>query len=173
MDNLNIEFGEVFNIVPAIMPIALDGQANPGDYVSFRNYQRATVVVLTSIGTAGDDITITVNQATDVAGTGSKVAAVLKRGYLKQGATDLDAVGAYTLVEQTVASTYTSADNAENEFQFVFDILPEMLDLDGGFDCFNISIADVGTNAQIGCAFYIMRGARGGSGVGLPSAIVD
>lgn len=173
MDNLNLEFGEVFNIVPAIIPINLAAGANAGDYVSFKNYQRATVIVLTGAGTAGEDVTVTVNQATAVAGTGAKVATILDRVYRKQGATALSAVGQWTLDEQTIASTWTNLTNAENELLLCFDVLPEMLDMDNGFDCFNISIADVGAGAQLGMALYIMRGARGGSGESLPSAIVD
>lgn len=173
MENLNLEGGEFLQIVPAIIPVDLQTGANAGDWVSFRNYARCTVVVFTAVGTAGDDITVTVNQATLVDGTGTKVATIIDRVYRKQGATALTAVGAWTLDEQTIASTWTNATNAENELLLAFDVLPEMLDMDNGFDCFNISIADVGNNAQLGCALYLMRGARGGSGILLPSAIID
>ena len=48
----------------------------------------------------------------------------------------------------------------------------EDLDANNAFDCVQLSIPDVGTNAQIGCALYVLRGGRF-QGAGLPSAIID
>ena len=171
--NLNVEFGEICQIVPALMPVDLSSGANTGDWVSLKNYQRATVVILCSIGTAGDDITVTAQQATAVAGTGAKDLAIIDRVYRKQGATAINAVGQYTLDAQTAAATWTNLTNAENELLITFDVMPEQLDTDNDFDCFNVSIADVGTNAQLGCALYLLYGARFGAGALLPSAIAD
>lgn len=168
--NLNADFAEQVQVVSAIVPVDLQTGANNGDWVSMKNYERCTLIVFKAAGTAGDDPTVTLEQATAVAGTSAKNLVAIDRVHVKQD-TALTGVGQYTLVEQTAAATYTDATSAEDQAIWVIDIQAEDLDRENGFDCIRASIADVGSNAQIGCALMLLWGARYGGE--LPSAIAD
>ncbi len=171
MDFVNHLFAEGAQVVPAIMPVDLNDGANPGDWVSLKEFGRCTIAVLANNGTAANDITVTVNQATDVSGTGSK-ALPFERIATKQ-ATALTAVGQYTEVEQTASETYTDGTNGEDELLYLIDITPDMLDSDNDFDCVQVSLNQAGA-AKIGCALYILTNPRhAGAPADLPSAIAD
>lgn len=156
------------NIISGFVPIDLQAGANDGDWVSLKNYERLAIVFFKAAGTAGDDPTLTVQQASDVSGTGAK-ALNFTRIDVKQGA-DLFAIGTFTTVTQTAANTYTEATSAEAQAIWVVDIKAEDLDVDNGFDCVRATVADVGSNAQLGCLLYIAYGARYS---GAPSAIAN
>lgn len=161
MIHQNALFVEQANIVPAFVPVNLSAAANNGDYVSMKNYGRCVIVFFAGAGTAGDDPTLTVQQATAVAGTSAK-ALNFTRIDTKQGA-DLAAVGVFTTVTQAAGNTYTDATSAEVQKLWVIEIKAEDLDTANGFDCINASVADAdpdGTNAQLGCILYILHGSR-------------
>lgn len=166
----NQHFCEQFNVGSGFAPVAMN--TNPGptsDWVSMRDYSRVTFIFIKAAGTAGDDPTISLKQATAVAGTSSKALA-LNTIYKKQAATNLFAVGAFT--KSTAASsasndtfveasgTWTNSDLAEQVAIVVLDVRAEELDNDNGFDCVQVSIADVGTNAQLGTMIYLMGEPR-------------
>lgn len=154
----NALFVEQAQIVAGFVPVNLATAANAGDWVSMKGFSRCTVVFFAAAGTAGDDPTLTIEQATAVAGTGNK-ALNFTRLDVKQGA-DLAAIGAFTAVTQSAANTYTEATSAEAQKIWVVDIKADDLDADNGFDCIQASISDVGSNAQLGCLLYILWGAR-------------
>jgi hypothetical protein len=167
----NIDFAEQVQVVSGFIPVNMATAANNGDYISMKGYERCTVLFFKAVGTAGDDPTITLDQATAVAGTGTKTLAVIDKVYTKQGA-DLTAVGINTVVTQAAAATYTDATSAELAAIWQFDVLASDLDVDNGFDCFRAVVGDVGTNAQLGCLLYLLWPPRYGKQV-LTSAIVD
>jgi hypothetical protein len=172
--NPNVLGAEVMQIVPAIMPVDLFTAANNGDWVSLKNYHRLTCVVLASAATGSPsaDLTITLQQATDVSGTGAKALSVISRAHYKDAAA-LTAVGAYTEDTQTAASTYTRSGNGDRENLYVIDVLPEDLDVDNSFDCVRLNIAQLGSE-KIGCAIYILWPPRYAAHPPLlPSAIID
>jgi len=144
-------------IVGGITPVDLQTAANTGDYISFKNHDHCTIVIYTGIGTGGDDPVISLVQAQDVAATGAKVLNI-SEVFHKVGSTALSAVETFTRVTQTAAATYDTAaiDGAENEAIFVLEIDAAQLDTDNNFDCLLAAVADVGSNAQLGCMLYIM-----------------
>lgn len=156
----NQEFLESHEIIPAFMPVDLSTAANTGDRVNLQNYERCIFVLLASIGTAGDDPVITAQQH-DAATSGNSKALNFTRIRHKVGATDIDAVGQFSLVEQSAASTYDSAtiDGAENEALIAIEVQSQDLDTDSGFTFVSFNVADVGSNAQLGAGFYILQGA--------------
>src|SRR5690606_715514 len=87
-------------------------------------------------------------------------------------ATALTSVGTFTTVTQAAANSYTDEDAAEAQKIWVVDIKADMLDVDGGYDCIQASVADVGSTSQSGCVLYLLYGPRYRSGR-LPSAIAD
>ena len=158
-------------LVSGFVPVDLQTGANTGDWVDFSVYRRCLVVFFAAIGTAGDDATVTINQPTDNAGTGSK-ALTFETVCEKEGATALSAIAAFTVQAQTAAATYSSASGAENEQFVCVEIADTDLDLDNDFTHLQISVADVGGNAQLGCAFYLLFEPRYGVVAGsMPSAI--
>lgn len=161
---------EQVQVVSAIIPSDLSGAANNGDWVSLKNFARATVLVLKGAGTAGEDPVITLRQAKDVAGTDAK-ALTFTRVDEKVGVQT--GIGQFTTVEQAAANTYTNTASAEAQAVFAIDVLASTLDINNGFDCLQVQIPDVGTNAQLGCALYLLREPRYATNGVVPSAIVD
>ena len=81
------------------------------------------------------------------------------------------ATGTFTTATQAPATSYVDALSAEAQGLFVIEVSSDQLDVNNNFDCLQLSIADVGpTTPQLGCALYLLRGARYSS---LASAIVD
>lgn len=166
---MNMLLVEEAQIVSAIIPVDMSAAANNGDWVSMKNYDRLSVVVFKGAGTAGDDPVITLQQATDVAGTGVKELN-FTRVDAKVGTQT--STGTFTKVTQAAANTYTDAASAEAQGLFVIDVTHDMLDIANDFGCVRVSIPDVGTNAQVGCALYILRNPRY-KPAGAVSGIID
>lgn len=173
MMNLNCSLLEIAQICAGVLPVNLSAGANTGDWVSLKNFERCLVILFKDAGTAGDDPTLTLQQAQDVSDTGVKelnFTTIFK----KQGA-DVRAVGQWTKVTQATGNTYTDATSAEVEAIWAVDIKAEDLDVANGFDCIRASVADTdpdGSNAQLGCLLYIPYGCRyPGAPEDVPSAI--
>lgn len=150
----NAECLEVMDIVPAIKPIDLQTGANNGTWVNMAVSYRCLVVLFKAAGTAGDDPIFTINQATDNAGTGSK-ALTFTRIRTKLGASTIPTT--WTIATQAAAGTYTPT-SAANPALIAVDIKETDLDINNGFNHIQLVIPDTGTNAQLGCAFYIPFG---------------
>lgn len=138
--------------------------ANTGDWVSLKNYKHVAIVFISSVGTNGDDPTLTVNQATTVAG-GSSKALTFTTICRKQAATDLSGTGTWTVTTQAAANTYTQTDAAEQDLIWVVEFDSDQLDVDNGFVCVNATVADIGANAQLGYLLYILTEPRYPAGV--------
>ena len=167
---------EKMQIVPAIRPVDLSTAANNGDWVSLKNYKHVAIVFHSCIGTAGDDPTLTIKQASDVSGTGAKALNINSaKAFKKQAATDLTATGTWSAASADVSTnTMTNATSAEQEALWVVEFDADELDVDNGFDCVQASVADVGANAQLGAAYYILTEPRyPDSATGMLSAIAD
>lgn len=161
--DFNQHFCEKNQIAQGFLPVLMNTGANAADWVSMKGYGRMAIVIFKAVGTAGDDPTITVKQALDVSGTTPK-ALGFTEVRKKQAASNLLAVDQFTKSTSaspatndtfTVASgTWTNSDLAEQAAIIVIDIKAEDLDVNNSYDCIQVSIADIGTNAQLGCALY-------------------
>lgn len=156
----NKEFLESHDIIPALMPIDLSAATNTGDRVNLQNYDRCVFVLLSSIGTAGDDPVVSAQQH-DAASSGNSKALNFTRVRHKVGAAGIDTVGQFSLVEQSDAASYDTAtiDGAENEAMIAIEVMAEDLDSENGYTFVSFSVADVGVNSQLGAGFYILQGA--------------
>jgi hypothetical protein len=160
-------------IVPAFRPVDLQTADNNGDWVSLKGYAGCLVLFHSAIGTAGDDPTLKLQQATVVAGSDAKDLA-FTQVYTKQAATNLLSTGQWTAVTQAAATSYTNATAAEQEALWAIDVPASMLDVENGFCCLQASVADVGGNAQLGACYYLLYGARfPDAPENMKSAIVD
>lgn len=169
-------FLESAQIVPAIRPVDLSGAANAGDWVSLKQYKHVVAVFHSAIGTAGQDPILTCLQATDVSGTGSKALNInTAKAYKKQAATSLASTGTWSSASGDVSTnTLTNGTSAEEEALWCVEFDADELDVDNGFDCFSISVADVGASAQLGAAYYILTEPRyQAQPSSMPSAIAD
>lgn len=150
---------DYIDIVEGFPPVDLQGGANTGDYVSLKNYGGCLVMFHSGLGTAGQDPTLTLQQASDVAGTGVK-ALTFTVIYRKQAATDLSGTSVWTKTTQTAANTYTEDTAAEQDALWVVDVKASDLDVANNFDCIRATVADVGGAAQPGSLHYILYSAR-------------
>ncbi len=156
-------------IVSGIVPVDLSSADNNGDFINLSKYRSVMVIFHKGSGNAGQDPTLTLQQATDVAGTDVK-GLNFDTIYTKQGT--LTSVGQFTKVEQTPASTYTDATVAEIEALWVVVIDVASLDINGGFKTIRARIADTGANPQIGTVLYLLSEPREHKSP-LDSALVD
>ncbi|WP_339730100.1 hypothetical protein [uncultured Gimesia sp.] len=156
----NKEFFESHDIIPAFMPVDLSTTTNAGDRINLQSYDRCIFVLMASIGTAGDDPVISAQQH-DAASSGNSKALDFTRIRHKVGATDIDAVGQFTLLKQSAAASLDTAtiDGAENEILIAIEVLAENLDSENGYTFVSFNVADVGANSQVGAGFYILQGA--------------
>ena len=158
---------EMINIVSAFPPGDINTDKD-GDFVNLKNYEGCLIVIHKAAGTAGDDPSIKLQQATVVAGSDAK-ALNFNNLYHKIGATALDAIGEFTRVDLdtptddldlvSVNGDDLLADVGES--LLVVDVKASDLDVGNGFCCLNVSIEgdDIG-NATLAAAFYILYGAR-------------
>lgn len=178
---MNRHILEKIQIPQGFLPVSLDAGANPGDWISLKSYARCAIVFYKAIGTPGDDPVLSFKQAKDVTGASSKALSVT-RVDKKQAATNLLAVQTFTTstsaapatndVFDTTAGTWSNTDLAEQAAIVVVDIKAEDLDINNGYDCIQISVADVGANADLGSALYLLHDPRYASAT-LTGAITD
>lgn len=164
---------DTMQIVEGFPTVDLSSGANDGDWINLKDWKHIAIIFRSGIGTAGQDPTLTIEQATDVSGAGVK-ALNFTTIYRKQAATDLSAVGAFTKTTQTAANTYTDGDAAEEALIWIVEINADELDINNGFLCIRATIADVGAAAQPGDLLYILSEPRyAHSAENMPSALVD
>jgi hypothetical protein len=166
----NSIFAERNQVCAAWKPVDFNAAAQTGDWVSLKNFQRCTCVVYGKAGSAGTDMTVTLEQATSVAGAGVKNLATITRVDKKEGA-DLFALGQYTTDTQAAAATYTTTNNEQSDQIYLIDVLAEDLDIANDFDCMRMSI-NAGNASKITAGLYILQGPKFVSDP-LPSAIID
>lgn len=155
-------------IVPAFIPVDMQTGANDGDWVNMSLYEYCTAILYKAVGTAGDDPVFKLQQAQDNAGTGAKD--INFTDIHSKLAVDITTVGTYTKTTQTAATSYTDATSAEKAGIIQVTIRAENLDVDNGFTHIQLSVADTGSNAQLGCGLYILEPGRFSQAT-LPSAI--
>lgn len=142
---------EVLGIEVVAVPIDTTGAAVSSDWLSLKNYSRATVVIMQGAW-AGGTPAVTLNQATAVAGTSTKALAFAKR-WTKV------AITGTTFVETAVTSDTFNLPATANTIN-VIEIDAADLDTDNGFDCFQVAVASPGSNADLIAIMVILSGAR-------------
>ena len=147
------KFLEGANIVSAFVPVDMQTAANDGDWVNLTKWGRVVCVLFKGIGTAGDDPIFKLQQAKDAAGGSAKdltFTDIWKKVGTQTG------IANFTKATQAAATSHTDAVSAEAQGIFAVEIKASDLDSAGGFTHVQLSVADVGGNAQLGCGFYIM-----------------
>jgi hypothetical protein len=154
-----MNLAENFSIVEAITPQA--GAAITGDYISLKKAGHVSVIVHINQANAAT-VAITLEQATAVAGTGSKAIATEVPIFLCADAATSD-----LLVAQTPAVDFTTSAATKHKI-VIFEVDAEDLDIAGGFDCLTVKTG-ASNAANITSAVYVVGLRRYGS----ESIIVD
>lgn len=139
-------------IVEAIAPQA--GAAITGDYISMKKANHVTVLVHINQANAAP-VAITIEQATAVAGTGSKALANAVPIFLVADAATSD-----VWVRQTDDVAFTTSADTKHKI-VAFEIDAEDLDVANGFDCITVKTA-ASNAANITSALYVVGGLRYG-----------
>lgn len=150
-------FFEKNTIVSAFVPVDMQTAANEGDWVSLAKYDRCVCLLFKGIGTAGDDPIFNLQQADSAVGGNAKdidFTVIHEKVGAQSSTSD------FTRTAQTAATSYTNAASAEAESIIAVEVKADEMDVDNGFVWLRLDVADVGNNAQLGGAFYIMSGAR-------------
>lgn len=172
-----MDFGEFFEqgtVAPAFGPVDLHTANNPGAWVSMKGYNRLAIVFIKGVGTAGDDPVITVNQAQDLSGTGSK-ALTFARVRVNQGGPTIPAGQGFslivrdntgnveagaTMVNAAPTNSFTLTGGAVDHALVGIDIHAAHLDVQNGFSTVQVSVAQAATATQLGVAYYVLFQAR-------------
>lgn len=150
-------------IVEALTPAA-DSAGRTGAYVSLKNCALAFVVVHLHQGNAAT-VALTIEQASAVAGTGSKVITNVVPIWANENTPSGDA-----LVRQTDAVSFTTS-AATKDKMVIFQIKPDSLDLANGFDCIVVKTG-ASNAANITEAMYYLTNLRYSQATP-PTAIAD
>ena len=151
--NINARLDEQCGLVAATSLVALTSTAGDASYVSMKNYARCMITLDVLNATTVTGGTITLKQATAVAGTGEKALAFTRM----LANTDIGA--GQTLTETAVSSnTFTTDTTNSKRLRYVLDVKAEDLDAANGFDC--IRLDSTGMANAIGLVSYVLYGAR-------------
>lgn len=150
--------GDSFDLSVGIVPVDLSVGNNVGKRVGLSEVHSVTVVLIKAAGTAAQDPILTLRQHTDASGGTSTDLAVIDKYWVKSEAT-LDGDEQWTEVTQTAAATITDpggdGTSAESQQLVAFVIRADQLSPENGY--ISLDVADVGLNAQIGTALYILE----------------
>jgi len=145
-------------IASGFVPVNLATAANNSDWVNLKSYHRLLIIFFKGAAASGtEDPTVTVLQATDVAGTGSK-ALNISRSWTKTDA-DLTTIGQFTAGAPST-NTLTVATSAQKGAIWVIEVIATDLDKTNNFCCVQANVADVGATAQLGCLLYLLGEPR-------------
>jgi len=156
MERLGLDY----DISPCIIPVNLQTALNTGLRVSMKDCESCDIVIMTAVGTAGQDIVADVQQANAATGGTAKDLDVIAHLFYKTEAT-LDHDELWVEQTQTLASELAITalyPIAEEEDIAVLHVEAADMDFANGFYWVFLTIADVGANDQVGCAFVIRTG---------------
>jgi len=123
------------------------------DYVSLKNYQKCTIIIVYDNDSTVTGSAITLKQATAVAATGEKTL-----GFTKQYA-NADISANDTLTETDVTSdTFTTDDTDNKNGIHLIEVDADDLDRDNNFDCLRAGTGD-GANMVL-AVIYVLHGPR-------------
>ncbi len=152
----NAALAEVAAIVPAFSN-TLPSSSTPRR-VSLKGYSRMTIILSVLNATTVTGSAVTVKQATDVTNSLSDEKAVAFTTVLQ----NIDYAAADAMAFATVSSnTFTTTAVNSKEALYVIDVTPDMLDIDGGFDCVRVGLGN--GVATLVTAVYVLHSKYGKS----------
>ena len=145
-------------VYPVVAAAGLLLTSTLGDttYVSMKGYQRCQIIISIADGTTVTGSTITLQQATAVAGTAEKPLAFTRM------LANTDYAASKTMVETAVTSnTFTTQTTNSKDSLYIIDVDASDLDVANGFDCLRVDGTGHAATASRGCVvLYNLYGAR-------------
>jgi hypothetical protein len=141
-------------------PVDMSAGANNSDWVLLARYRRLVILFFKAAAASGtEDPTVTLLQAQDNTGAGSKALNIpANRSWTKTNA-DLTTVGTFTAGAPT-NNTLTVATSAQKQAIWMIEIDAADLDVNNGFNAVQANVADVGVTAQLGSLIYLLGEPR-------------
>jgi hypothetical protein len=154
--SLTARLDEQVNTVVAAAGLLLTSTLGDTTYVSLKNYAKCRIIISIADGTTVTGSTITLKQATAVAGTGEKAL-----GFTRMLA-NVDYAASKTMTETAVvANTFTTQVVNSKDSLYIIDIDASDLDVAGGYDCLRVDGTGHAATASRGCVvLYELYGAR-------------
>lgn len=151
--SLNARLDEQVYFVGAASNAALTTTVGDCRYVSLKNYRKVSVVIDILNGATVTGTTVTLKQATAVAGTGEKALAFTRM------LSNIDVAAGQAMTETAVTSnTFTTDTTNSKILRYIIDVDADTLDVANGFDCFRVDCT--GAVNSTGTVGYILYGNR-------------
>jgi hypothetical protein len=150
---LNGRLDEQVYMVQASAIGALTTTVGDTTYVSMKGYAAVSIVIDITNGSTVTGGTVTLKQATAVAGTSEKALAFSRM------LANIDVAAGQAMTETAVTSnTFTSDTTNSKRLRYIIDVKASDLDVAGGFDCLRVDVTGM-VNAT-GQVAYNLYGAR-------------
>lgn len=152
----NARLDERVYTVVAAAGLLLTSTLGDTTYVSMKGYQRCQIIISIADGTTVTGSTITLKQATAVAGTGEKALAFTRM------LANTDYAASKTMTETAVTSnTFTTQTTNSKDSLYIIDVDASDLDVANGFDCLRVDGTGHAATASRGVVvLYNLYGAR-------------
>jgi hypothetical protein len=151
--NLNARLDEQVYSVQAACCAALTTTVGDCVYVSMKNYRRLRVTIDVLNATTVTGGTVTLKQATAVAGTSEKALAFTRM------LANIDVGASQVMVETAVSNnTFVTDTTNSKRLRYVIDVDADDLDSANSFDCFRVDVT--GMANAVGNVVYDLYGAR-------------
>lgn len=149
--------GRLFDASIGFAPVDMSSAAVTGKRVSLARADGVTIVLYKGAGGSSEDPVLTLQQHTaSSAGTSSNLA-IIDHWYAKS-ATTLAGTETWTRNTQAAAATLTLTGEAQKQGIYVIEV--NAAQLSDGYAYVSLSVADVGSTAQIGAVLYLPRELR-------------
>lgn len=154
--NVNARLDEQVTPVVGAIGLLLTSTLGDTDYVSMKGYARCQIVIAIADGTSVTGSTITLKQATDVAGTSEKALAFTRM------LSNTDLAASKNLAETAVTSnTFTTQTTNSKDSLYIIDVKAEDLDTANGFDAIRVDGTGHAATASRGAiVLYNLYGKR-------------
>lgn len=154
--SLNARLDEQVTPIVAAAGLLLTSTLGDTTYVSLKGYRKLQIIISIADGTAVTGSTITLKQATAVAGTNEKALSFTRM------LSNTDYETAKVMVETAVANnTFTTQTVNSKSSVYIIDVDADSLDVANGFDCVRVDGTGHASTAPRGCVvLYNLYGAR-------------
>ena len=156
MTTLNGRLDEQVKPIVAAAGLLLTSTLGDTTYVSMKGYRKLQIIIVIADGTTVTGSTVTLKQATAIAGTSEKAL-----GFTRMLA-NTDYGASKTMVETAVTSdTFTTQTENSKDSVYIIDVDADSLDTANGFDCVRVDCTGHAATASRGCVvLYNLYGAR-------------
>lgn len=154
--NTNARLDEQCLQIQAAADLLLTTTVGDTKYVSLKNYRRMQIIIDIANGTSVTGSTITLKQATTVAGANEKAL-----GFTRM-LSNIDYAASSTMTETAVSNnTFTTDTTNSKNLRYIIDVNSDDLDAANGFDCVRLDGTGHAATASRGVnVTYVLYGAR-------------